>query len=239
MDISVESNILNILPQLDQLTSKQAPFSIAFALTKTANRVMFGLMDQIPVAFDRPNAWTKNAFAVKPARKRDLQAWVYAKDSQAKYLKFGVQGGQRRIKGFEKRFDAMLKDHNAAGGALVPTKNIKLDASGNVSMAAIKRMSQTGSGGKYFVGKPKGGGKNANLPVGVYQRMGRNKRIRLMLEFVPTPRYRKRLDMAGIANRVVQQTFSKNLEDAFTFAMQSSTRSPTTISGDGTTIKIF
>jgi hypothetical protein len=224
MEISVQHNIMDVLPELDRFTSRQAPFAIAKALTTTAKQVQGQLTSALPTAFNRPTAWTRRAFAITPARKDTLTSWVFAKDSQARYLKFGVQGGRRRVKGFEKRFDGMVKGEKPDGQALVPTRNVRLDAQGNVSLATIKRMSQTNSTGKvgrYFVGKPKGGGRNADLPVGVYARMGNNKRLEMQFAFMREPAYRKRLDMQGIGARTVRERFAANLRDSYAAAVRT------------------
>lgn len=224
MQISVQHNIMAVMPKLDQFTSRQAPFAIAKALTSTAKLVQGELTAALPTAFDRPSAWTRKAFAIKPARKDTLTSWVFAKDSQARYLRYGVQGGQRKVKGFEKRFDALVKGEEPTGKALVPMRNVKLDAQGNVSLATIKRLSQTNSSGKvgrYFVGKPKGAGKNAGAPIGVYARMNNNKRLQLQMAFVQEPTYRKRLDMQGIGARVVRARFANELRDAWALALKT------------------
>lgn len=223
MNISVESNIREILPQLEQFTSRQAPFAIAKALTGTAIKVRDEYKAQTPVAFDRPNAFTRNAWAMQRAEKQNLTAYVFAKDKQARYLKFGVQGGGRRIKGFEKRFDAM--GQHGPDDALVPTRNIKLDSTGGVSLATIKRMSQNmntkGTAGRYFIGKPKGAGKNTARGWGIYARVGNNKRIEALMVFANTPHYKKRFDMTAIGGRVVSQQFVAQLQQAWAYAMRT------------------
>lgn len=225
MEISVKHDVFKVLPKLEKFTSKQAPFAIAKALTNTAKNVQGELTTALPTAFNRPTAWTRRAFAITPARKDGLTAWVFAKDSQARYLKFGVRGGKRRVKGFEKRFEGMVQGEKPQGQALVPTRNVRLDSQGNVSMATIKRLSQakntSGKVGRYFVGKPKGGGANAGSPVGVYARIGNNKRIQLQMAFVEQPTYRKRLDMSGIGARVVRERFVSHLRASYAAAIRT------------------
>ena len=223
MEFDISSTIAQVLPRLDQLTSRQAPFAIAKALTKTAQAVRAELVKQTPQAFDRPNAFTRNAWATQRATKQNLTAWVFAKDKQARYLKFQVQGGQRRIKGFEKRFGA-AGEHGPTD-ALVPTRNVRLDATGGVSLATIKRMGQnmntSGTAGRYFVGKPKGGGQNSARGWGIYARVGKNKRLEALMVFANAPQYRKRFDMTGIGGRVVNEQFAANLDWAFAEAMRT------------------
>lgn len=222
MELTLTSTIARVLPQLDQFTSKQAPFAIAKALTATAQAVRAEYVKQTPVAFDRPNAFTRQAWAMQRADKQGLTAYVFAKDKQARYLKYGVQGGGRRIKGFEKRFGA---DEHGPADALVPTRNVRLDASGGVSLATIKRMQQnvntSGTAGRYFIGKPNGAGKNAGRGWGIYARVGRNKRLQALMVFANTPRYRKRFDMTAIGGRVVNDQFVAQLQQAWAYAIRT------------------
>jgi hypothetical protein len=221
MQITVESNIKAIMPKLEQFTSRQAPFTIAKALTNTAKLVQAEIKQQLPAAFDRPNAFTRQAFAVQMARKDSLTAIVFAKDRQARYLKFGVQGGGRRIKAFEKRIDATTNaDTDAGTGKLVPTRNIRLDASGGVSLATIRRITQQGNR-KYFIGKPQGEGMNTSRGYGIYERMAGGKRIKALMVFAEPQSYRKRLDMPGIGARVVRQRFDTELRNAWALAMRT------------------
>lgn len=221
MQITVESNIKDIMPKLEQFTSRQAPFTIAKALTATAKRVQAEITNQLPTAFDRPTAFTRRAFAVQMARKDALTAIVFAKDLQARYLKFGVQGGGRRVKAFERRVDAMTNADDQAGtGKLVPTRNVRRDASGGVSLATIKRITQQGDG-RYFIGKPKGQGTNAGRGYGIYERQAGGKRIKALMVFTEPQAYRKRLDMKGIGMRVVGQSFDAELRSAWAYAMRT------------------
>ncbi len=221
MQITVTSNIKEVMPQLEQFTSRQAPFAIAKALTATAKLVQAEITTQLTTAFDRPNAFTQRAFAVQMARKDSLTAIVFAKDKQARYLKFGVQGGGRRVKAFERRVDATTQADDQAGtGKLVPTRNVRLDASGGVSLATIKRITQQGNR-KYFIGKPKGQGMNAGRGFGIYERVAGGKRVKALMVFAEPKDYRKRLDMPGIGARVVRQRFDTELRNAWAMAMRT------------------
>lgn len=222
MQISVQSTISDVMPRLAQFSSRQAPFTIAKALTSTAKLVQQELTQQLPTAFDRPNAFTRKAFAIKPARKEGLQAIVFAKDKQARYLKFGVQGGGRRVKAFELRAASGTQgDEQAGTKKLVPTRNVKLDQYGGVSLAAIKRMTQqqnsSGKYGRYFIGMPKGG----NRPAGIYERYGNNKKLKALMLFSEPKTYKRRLDMQGIGGRVVRARFEDELRKAWAYALST------------------
>jgi hypothetical protein len=226
MQISVQSTIKQVMPKLEQFTSRQAPFTIAKALTETAKHVRKAMGEATTTVFDRPTAFTRNAFAFMPARKDKLQALVFAKDKQARYLKFQVQGGGRRVKGFEKRFGGEGEGDEQSGlQHLVPTRRIKLNASGGVSMATIKAISAnlntSGKASRYFIGKPKGAGQNAGRGYGIYARVGNNKRLEALMVFANKPTYRKRFDMTAIGGRVVNAQFESELRKAWAFALRT------------------
>jgi hypothetical protein len=222
MQITVESNIKAILPKLEQFTSRQAPFAIAKALTNTAMAVRKEMNTATTTSFDRPNAFTRSAFVFQKAERRNLTAFVFAKDKQARYLKFGVQGGGRRIKGFEKKFEAMASKVSGVNAqALVPTGNIKRDSFGGVSLAQIKRitadLNTSGKAGRYFIGQPKGSGRSP----GIYARVNNNKRIEALMVFAQQPQYKKRFDMTSIGGKVVSAQFERNLRDAWAYALKT------------------
>lgn len=177
------------------------------------------MTNELPKAFDRPNAFTRRAFAIKPARKDTLTAFVFAKDKQARYLKFGVQGGGRRVKAFEQRVGGGTNaDEKAGTTKLVPTSNVRRDSQGGVSLATIKRITEQG-GGRYFVGELKGDGQNAGRGIGIYERMQGGKRVRALMVFSEPKAYTKRLDMQAIGGRVVRSTFDNELRAAWSYAI--------------------
>lgn len=215
MQINVNHTIKSVLPKLDQFTSKQAPFTIAKALTRVAMRAKDNANKSTNQFFDRPNAFTQRAFRFQSANKRTLTAMVFAQDLQARYLRFGIQGGVRRIKGFEKKFGGDTNADDRAGAALVPTKNIRVNASGNVPLSTLKRISSQPN--RYFIGKPKGG----NRPEGIYERHGRNQRLKALMIFKQPPRYRKRLPLEDVVAKTVQRHFGNELQVAFADAIRT------------------
>lgn len=222
MQISVTSNIREVMPKLEKFTSRQAPFTIAKALTATAKAVQAELTQQLPTVFDRPNAFTRRAFTIKAARKDGLTAWVFAKDQQARYLKFGVQGGGRRVKAFERRVAGDTQaDEEAGTQKLVPTRNVRRDSYGGVSLATIKRITANGNSKRYFIGQPNGAGQNSGRGFGIYERVQGGKRIRALMVFSEPKAYRKRLDMEGIGARVVRERFDTELRQAWAYALRT------------------
>jgi hypothetical protein len=209
--VNVQSELEKVIRQVGAFDRKQLPFAIAKALTATAKAVEKDTTAAVLTAFDRPTAFTRKAFTIKPARKTDLTAWVFAKDAQARYLAYGIQGGRRRVKGFERRIDAMGGQGNVM---LVPTKNVKRDSSGNVSLATIRRIAGQSNSKKYFIGTPKGEGRS----FGVYER-GKAGTLKALLVETEVNTYRKRLDLMGIGQRVIKKQFTRELQASIAYAM--------------------
>lgn len=133
------------LPEfLDDLTRKQIPFATALALTRVAMRAKARVTRTIPHVFDRPRPFTRNSVFMKAAKKRDLAATVWLKDSVAKgtpasqYLWAQIYGGQRNVKRFERRlsFRGLLP----ANSRLIPTQHTPLDNYGNIKGSFLTRL---------------------------------------------------------------------------------------------------
>jgi hypothetical protein len=214
MQIAVTHTINSVLPKIEGFTSRQAPFAIAKALTRTAMRAKDNANSATKQYFDKPVTFTQRAFRFKAANKTDLEALVFAQDLQARYLRFGIGGGTRRVKGFEKKFAAGA-DGDVNSGALIPTRNIKLNSAGNVPLATIKRIQSQPK--KYLVGKPAGG----NRPPGIYERMTRAGKLKPLMIFTQLPKYRKRLPLEDIAAKTVKRHFAAELEKAYREAMRT------------------
>jgi len=226
INIDLKSELPKAIAWTDAMT-KQLPFAISQALNQTAFDVRTALNGATNQYFDRPNRFTQTAFLYQRSTKRDLTATVYANADQgrdrARYLRYGIQGGQRRQKGFEKKFlaDVAATGRIPAGDELLPTRLVQRDASGNVSLSTIKRIQKGLNGnarGGFFIGTPRGGGKNASLPPGIYRRS----REQLFPYFFASDRrstYRPRLPMADIGQKVTQRRFGEYLRSSLERAL--------------------
>lgn len=212
---SVKDDLDKITRNLDPMTSRQMPFAVARALTATAKEIQADTRKEVPKVFSRPTAFTRNAFAIKAARKTDLTAIVFAKDIQARYLAPGIQGSARRVKGFERKAQGLAGE--GQGRTLVPTRNVKLDASGNVSLATIKRIAGAKNSKRYFVGSPKGG-----RPFGIYERKAGG--LQALFVEANVGQYDKRLDLEGLAAFRVRSSFMRNLHASMQQAMATARR---------------
>jgi hypothetical protein len=202
---------------------------LAFATSQALNSVAFDARSSINSStrqyFQNPTNFTQKAFFVEKSSKRTLEAIVFAEAGagrdRARYLRFGIHGGTRPQKGFEAKFLAEVVGTRSipSGAQLVPTSLVKLNASGNVALATIKRIQKglnTKGNGTFFVGTPKGG----DRPPGIYRRS----KGQLFPYFIATDqqaKYRERFPIGDIAGKVVDRRFSGYLTSSLEKALAS------------------
>ena len=224
ISLDIRSELPKAIRWTDQMT-KQLPFAISQALNSTAFDARVAINSSTRQYFDKPNRFTQSAFLAAKSTKRTLEATVYANDQQgrdrARYLRFGIAGGTRPQKGFERKFLGSIVGTRTipAGAQLQPTSLVKRDASGGVSLATIKRIQKglTGNArGGFFIGTPKGG----DRPPGIYRRS----RLQLFPYFIATQEratYRPRFPMGEIGQKVVQRRFGQYLRSSLERALAS------------------
>ena len=198
---------------------KQLPFATSVALNNTGFDIRQSLNKGTLGAFDKPTKFTQKAFLTTKSKKTNLIVHVFAKDKEgsdaARYLRFGVQGGARPPKGFEKFFEGLPNDGTLGMNVyFMPTREMKRDSFGNISRANLKKISASVTAGTSFIGTPKGG----NRPAGIYER----KKGTLIAKFITTtsqPRYTGRFNIEAIASKVVQRRFNEHFNKAMTKAI--------------------
>ena len=210
-----------------EAAQKQEAFSISQGLNSTAFDVRTGLNKGTISAFNKPVTFTQKAFLVKKSSKRDLKTFIFAIDKKgkdrARYLRFGVGGGSRPQKGFERYFEKGVPNDGSipSGAFFMPGPHVKTNASGNVTRATLKKITKglTGQGtksksgskvrGGFFIGTPR----NNNLPPGVYRRS----REQLFPYFIATtnkPSYSPRFNVQKIGDKIVKRRFLKYTQEA-------------------------
>jgi len=114
---------------------KQASRAAEIALDFTAKAIRDDLKKEMRTVFDRPTPFTLNSLQVTPTRGHNMQASVWFKEPARMgqhYLVPQVEGGARKLKGFERGVDL---------GELIPTRiGAKLDRYGNISAGQIKQI---------------------------------------------------------------------------------------------------
>lgn len=245
MQISVKHDIDKLLPKLAAVGSRQAPFAVAVALTKTGQIAQQEIKKAMPQAFDRPTPYTLNSTYLRPATKQRLEALVKIKDDNFKgiaankWLHAEVVGGTRNLKRSERslKIKGYLKD----GEQIVPGKGVTLDGYGNIrggqmskilgalqanadpmqneTKASRKRGRTKRRKAEYFVGSPGGG----RLPRGVYARtnFAFGSAIKPILIFTKAGRYKKRLPFYELVEKVTRENFEGQLYVAIQRAIQT------------------
>ena len=221
--IKIDTSDIDKLIRRMSSQGKQIRYATAVALTRTGYDVRAGLRQESEAVFDRPTKFTLDAWAVRPATPTSLEATVYAKPAQAKYLALQVTGGTREPgrRGIKLPGNIQL---NAFGN--IPrglTDRLKAAAqNGTLGPALARRLGARGKGRKgaapvqLFYGQPTGKGWE-RAPVGIWQRVP-GKLIPLIV-FEDTPaKYRKRLDLDRIGNRIVGQRFAAHFSRAWSEA---------------------
>lgn len=233
---------------------KQIAFAGALTLNKLAQGpVRDALRLELRDSLDRPTPFTLRSIALTQLATRDNPvAVIDFKDvaggqrPAAQYLRWQVQGGERRLKAFE----LMLRSMGVLPGGYfaVPGSGAKFDAYGNVSRGQIVailsyfrafpedgrgfKMNSTAAtrarmakgtrnrpGYRYFVGRPGGRGQ-----LGIYQdvKLGRGTRTLLpIFIFAQWARYEPRLDLNYAAQLAVQRNFPATFRQSLAQAIRT------------------
>jgi hypothetical protein len=184
--------------------AKQLPFAISKALNDTAFDAKTSLSGATRQYFDKPTTFTQKGFGVEKSTKRELEVVVGTEVKRARYLRTQITGGLRGIKPFEGRIGE---------GRLVPGAGARLNASGNVSLAAIRKIT-AGLGTDYFVAKP---GNKQGIGPGIYQRKGRT--IKPMLVMVERANYSPRFPMLDVVSKVYERRYGMYFKSALERAL--------------------
>ncbi len=215
--LDIQSELPKAIRWTDTMT-KQLPFAISQALNSTAFDVRTALGGATRQYFDRPTPFIQRGWRVEKSNKRNLIATVLPEAKREPYLRANITGGQRGTKPFEGRFLSQASGSLPGGSKLIPAA-IRRNAQGNVSLAALRRISaQVGAKGRgsVFVGTPPGN----NRPPGVYQRGTKGRLIPLFIA-VPSATYRPIFPINDIGNKVVERRFGTYLRSSLEKAVAS------------------
>ena len=223
MAITLEINQDALQPAVgwSRAVAKQLPFATTVAINDVAFKARQSLNGATKQYFQAPVKFTQSAFLVQKAKKADLTAYVFANNdpgrNRARYLRYGIQGGTRVAKGFERYFAGADNDGTLPPGtALVPTSLVKTTEAGNVSLATLrsisKGLSTTNKRGGFFVGTPRGAG---NRPPGIYRR-SREQLFPYFIAASSAPRYTGRFPIQTVGEKIV----ARNFNDLFSAALE-------------------
>lgn len=194
---------------------KQLPFATSKALNDTAFDARTSLSGATRQYFDRPTSFTQKGFGVERSSKRNLEVIVGTEAKRARYLRTQITGGPRSQKGFERLFLSQITAtaQIPRDSQFVPTSLVKLNASGNVSLATLRRIKQglstTNARGGFFVGTPKGG----DRPPGIYRR-SRGQLFPYFIAIDQAAQYRPRFPMLDVVGKVYERRYGTYLRSA-------------------------
>lgn len=220
--LKIEMKGLDALKRSIANLEKQTRYAASVALTRTAQSVAKAEEREVVGVFDRPTTFTRRAFGVTRATPAKLTATIFIRPIQAGYLAPQIAGGARNQKKMEAAFSSQT---GAPGGYWVPGPGIKLNASGNMTIAQIKEIAKSvkasGRYGEVFVGVPHPG-----MTFGLYARKrGAGKRSKVgivpLLLQAKAPRYQNRFDFFGVANKVVDAEFARQFSEALDKALRT------------------
>jgi hypothetical protein len=138
--------------EFGSLLPRQIQFAMLKAIDRTVDKTKSRLYSEMHRVFDRPTPYTLNALRSKPPTMTNLQGEVGFKEPWAprstKYLEPQVEGGGRRVKGFEYAIQQRVTTMNPqgqrgvypAGTMFVPGRGARLDAYGNISPGQIQQI---------------------------------------------------------------------------------------------------
>jgi len=225
LSITVDTTGLEEAARRSRVLAKQLPFAASLALNEVAFKARTALNGSTRQYFNAPTKFTETAFLVQKSKKADLQAIVFANNqdgrNRARYLRYGIQGGQRVAKGFERFFAGADNDGTLPPGVtLLPTSLVKTTAQGNVSIATLrsisKGLSTTNKRGGFFVGTPRGG----DRPPGIYRR-SRDQLFPYFVAASSAPRYTGRFPIQDVGSKVINRNWVTQLEAALERALST------------------
>lgn len=226
LSITVDTTGLEEAAKRSSVLAKQLPFATSLALNEVAFKARTALNGSTRQYFNAPTKFTETAFLVQKSKKTDLLAIVFANNqdgrNRARYLRYGIQGGQRVAKGFERFFAGADNDGTLPPGTtLLPTSLVKTTAQGNVSIATLrsisKGLSTTNKRGGFFVGTPRGAG---NRPPGIYRR-SREQLFPYFIAASSAPRYTGRFPIQDVGSKVINRNWIAELESALERALST------------------
>ena len=186
IQISVDMSGINKAQAWLAQIQGQMPYAASRALNDAAKQLATDLNESTGEYFDRPTRFTQNAYRVSMrSSKANLVAEVRPKPIQESYLLPSIRGGVRPQRPSERRLGSIAEAYR-------PGRDARLNASGNISKAAVVKALKGGP--DLFTLKDRKG----KLRPGVFQRM-KGKGVKSVLSFNELPSIPKRWPIDRIA----------------------------------------
>ncbi|GHE03750.1 hypothetical protein U879_05690 [Defluviimonas sp. 20V17] len=192
----IRHNIADLERGLSDMARRQIPFAVSVAINRTLGDVKKNAEKRLRRAFGNPTPFTLRAFRMKRSSKRRLSGAVYAQKTQAEYLRFAEEGGNRKPR----------------GRAIVVPVRQRVNKYGNLPRRTASRLMARPD---VFSGHPNG----HPGAGGIYQRTKTG--LRLLIAYASGARYRKRLRFGETANKTAAARLPIHIERALAEAMRS------------------
>lgn len=214
--------------------------ALADALNHTGNQARIAMQGEMADVFDRPTSFTLNAIRVENATPTKLEAAVWVKDDKDNNSKAQapedwvapqVYGGGRELKKSEQLLRAkgiLLGDR-----FIVPGAGAKLDQYGNLArgqtiqilsgLSAFTMSGFTANASSNWRSFRKGHARaffvmrRGRTAIGIAERRGRQ--LVIVLAFVRTPHYQRRLPFHAVVEQVAEANLTTNIDKAVTKAL--------------------
>jgi hypothetical protein len=214
------SDLQTKVQKLARDSERQIRYATAVALTRTARAVPQAASKKMESVFDSPKPFTSKprAFYTQPATKVRQYSVVGFKDAQARYMRFGISGGVRIPKGFERKLSGMgILPH---GWIATPGAGVGLDKYGNIPQRKLKEMFEAlqrggvGKTGRLFIVRPALLNlRTTHLQPGIYQ--ARERQLKPILLFSKSAAYQPRFDFASVVQKVKDEKFNEEFRRAY------------------------
>lgn len=156
MNIDISSNIKDIKKALTSIEKKAVPKATQYTVNELAFKISRKEMPQrADKVFDKgATGWTKRGFGYKKAKSGQTSSKVFIRASQAKYLKYQIDGGTRTPEG---------------RAILIPLAQARKNKYGNLTKGTYQKIASNDGyfkkGGKVY----KKRGKKKSTLVGMYK----------------------------------------------------------------------
>ena len=236
MEVSIFSNIDEVINSLDDLQKKQLPYAVMVA----TNILAFDYWDKQKKEVSGGLAWKNvkapNTIRILKATKQRPYAEIYVDESHWGYyaLMQHFQGGDRHSKGMEKKM--ISKGYMYKWEILTPSPGVTIKAGVYNQMIAqlqltsstlgyvanetkrTKKRSIAKNSSRYFIITGKS---NSPLAPGVYARMPGSESPVCMLRIAEKPTYRERFDMEETLSKVYDRRGLKYFNEALEYAINT------------------
>jgi len=212
MQIKLKTNHREIRKQLDRTLSKKKFNKImSEAMNHTGVRVVNAERSHLHDKLDKPRPQTVKSVVISQfAKPNNMAMTVRVKDWATKYLHYIYSGDQENARNKAYPSPTSIDGMTKVGkyGNIV-----KLSKKGGL-LARVDKTKESQRKGSRFQGVPKGEGSKT---YGIWERQGRKGRegLKLLVAFTPFIKHRKFIDFFKVGEKVIINTFPKEIHKQF------------------------